>query len=184
MFRWIAGGCLVLAVLIAGVAYWGYRKASSFADLGPASILIEAPPERVFASIATAESLWTWRAFSGKPRMTRTGMLVRGDTILDENSRNPKASMMWVIDSVVPGKLVVSHAIVRTSAMPLPMSTRRDSVSAEGAMARLTTVIDLAAGPAASKMMLGALRLGSQAEQEKLKSRIEGKAVGRPDSAR
>jgi uncharacterized protein YndB with AHSA1/START domain len=184
MFKWIAGGCLVLAILIGGVAYWGYRKAASFADMGPASVLIEASPARVFASIATAESLSTWRSFSEKPRMSRTGLLARGDSIIDQNPRNTNATMIWVIDSVVPGKLVVSHAIVGSAAMPLPMSTRRDSISPEGAMARLTTVVDLVPGPAANKMMLGALRLGSQAEQEKLKWRIDGKPVGRADSAR
>jgi hypothetical protein len=182
MFKWIAGGCLVIAVAIGCLMFWGYRKAAQYADQPPSSIAIAATPERVFASVATAESLSTWRGFAGKPRMTRSGLLAKGDTIVDQNPSNPGASMIWVVDSVAPGKLIVSHSLISQSNMP--MALRRDSLSAEASMTRVTTVIDLSPGPVQSKVMLGALRIGSQAELEKLKHRIDGTPIGTPDSGR
>ena len=58
MWKWIAGGVLVLMVLVMGICYYGLKK---FTEAGGSTVvMVGASPDRVFATLADPDSLSTW----------------------------------------------------------------------------------------------------------------------------
>ena len=84
MLKWIASGCLVIIVIVAGVSYYGYRQVTKVANQPPTTVSMAATPERVFASLANIDSMSTWRTSTPAGSAGRTGMLAVGDTLREE----------------------------------------------------------------------------------------------------
>jgi uncharacterized protein YndB with AHSA1/START domain len=195
MLKWILG-CLGLIVVVVACALWfGYRKLQTFADLPPvATVTIAAPPSRVFASLASADSMTTWMTQGTQVTSPRHGLLMPGDTVMIvgtvKDTLHKRA--MWIVTSVVPDKLFAIE--MRNEGTGAVGISRRDSLVAVGgstlvaswfAMDSLRTmkrekgaagaVIDMT-----GKLVLSALRLEANGELKRLKARIEGSAA--PDT--
>src|SRR6478672_9644900 len=112
MWKWIGGGCLLIVVLMCVLVYGSYRTMSKIAESGPAaSVTMGAKPDRVFASLASADSMSTWRAPGFASRTNRRGMLVRGDTLFEGIADTGRARMVWVVDTVVPPQLLAIRGV-------------------------------------------------------------------------
>lgn len=200
MWKWIGGGCLLIIAIVGVLGYAGFRKLSDIADAGPAvTVMIGAPPERVFASLANADSQSTWRLGSSTSRTNRKGMFLVGDTIFDI-PRDTQPSMAWVIDTIVTNHLIAARAInLRTGEVAY---RRRDSLAVVGDSTGVTSTASMllpdslkaiegratkASGGAfdfAMKVGSAAMRLEAEAELKALKRRIEGVPRARPDSGK
>lgn len=197
MLKWIGGGCLVLVLIVGVLMYVSYRKMSEIADEGPAvSMMIGAPPARVFASLANSDSLPTWHGGSSS-RTSRQGMLASGDTLFDTVRDSSPGRMAWIVDTVIANQLIAMRAVNLASGQIL--FRRRDSLTAVGDSTRVTSMASMwmmdsvAAGRArggvsggimnaATRMGVAGLRVQVQQDLERLKRRIEGTPVARPDS--
>jgi uncharacterized protein YndB with AHSA1/START domain len=195
MLKWIASGCLVIVLIVAGVMYFGYRKMSSLAEQGPAvTVAIAATPERVFASLANADSIAQWR--TSVRTSGRTGLLRVGDTIRERDRQASDSAdallVSWVVDTIVPNQLLVMRAT--QSGKGNLNGIRRDSVAGVGDSTHVTSSVVLtfpdsmqappAARATALKFMGAGMRLATEMELKALKARIEGGPAARPDSAR
>jgi uncharacterized protein YndB with AHSA1/START domain len=193
MLKWIASGCLVLIVIAAGLMYFGYRKVSSLAEGGPAvTVAMAATPERVFASLANADSMATWRP--SVRASGRAGILRVGDTVreLDRQVDSTDALIVsWVVDTIVPNQLLVMRA--KASGRGNLNGTRRDSVAQVGDSTYVTSSLAMmfadsaqaamAARNSAMKLMVAGMRIVTEGELKVLKARIEA-GPARPDSTR
>lgn len=198
MLKWV-GGCAVILVLAVAIAMFaGYQKIRSVAAEGPAvSVVIHAPAERVFASLAHADSLTEWRAEGLGIRTSRRGLLQPGDTLILQTTGGPAGPQRstWVVTTVVPPRVVAMEARGDTSGTVL--ATRRDSVVALGDSALVVTTMAAAVLDSlrvvhpdsgrpnevmldvTSNIMVSAMRLQSGSELRALKRRIEGDTLQR-----
>jgi uncharacterized protein YndB with AHSA1/START domain len=197
MWKWI-GGCFLLCVVIIGVAaFWGFSKVKDMMDEpSVATITIGASPERVFASMANADSLSTWMAT--KPNVGRSGMLVVGDTFaLGDSPTNPnkgQQSISWTVSEIKAPHLIAYRIRTDSGGKGMEFATLRDSLVARGdsteviatflmpdTLTLTTTPGENKAPPAALKSMFKLMLVGfTQMEKVnlmQLKERIEGKAV-------
>lgn len=195
MWKWIGGVALFLVVLlISGVCY-GVNKMKQFAgDDGPATTMVGASADRVFASLATGDSVTEWMAVSGSVRASRNGELRVGDsvTVVPPNAAGERQRAGWIVTEVVPGKLLVLQ--MRNDSLGIVAASRRYALEARGdSTAIIATVAapmldamksgsrDSTTGGAvmtfASKMMLAGLRAQAKVELLQLKSRVEGRAA-------
>jgi uncharacterized protein YndB with AHSA1/START domain len=197
MLKWIASGCLVIIVVIGIVMYAGYRKMQSIAAAGPSvSVGIQATPERVFAAMTHTDSLASWFAPTSKVTTARKGMLAAGDTLFLTTRRDSIPRSAWVVDSVVPNKLMTMRWVMLQNGMVV--TRRRDSLSVVGDSTIVTSTVSSfmsdslsAARNRSSGVTGGMLEMGStmsvagarlQAEMElnRLKDHIQGRPVSRP----
>src|SRR5678816_619609 len=82
MLKWLGGCAVVAVILLAGGAYFAMRTVrESLSPDGSARVAIHAPPERVFASLASADSQATYIAAGNKVTTSRRGALQPGDSI-------------------------------------------------------------------------------------------------------
>jgi uncharacterized protein YndB with AHSA1/START domain len=197
MLKWIASGCLVIIVVIGVVVYAGYRKMRSIAAAGPSvTVAIQAPPERVFASMSHSDSLPAWFAPGTTLRTVRKGALAAGDTIFVVTPRDTAPRLAWVIDTVVPGTVIA----LRWVGLPnrVVIARRRDSISVAGDSTMVTSTIAslltdslVAARSQAGGVTGGVLEMGStmsmagarmqaEAELRRLKNHIEARPLSRP----
>ena len=197
MLKWIGGGCVVVLLIVGAVMYAGFKQMSAVAAKWPSvTVAIGATPERVFASLANADSLSTW-FMSGTPiRTTRKGMLAVGDSIFVQMGRDSVPSA-WIIDTIVPNRLIVSHWVMPRN--NLILQRRRDSLAIVGDSTHVTGTIEASVmtdslnavrgrtGSVTGGLLDMASTMGQagarmQAEQElrRLKHRIEGPPVVRP----
>jgi hypothetical protein len=125
-------------------------------------------------------------------------MLAVGDTLHERgNSRDTTAARVdgWIVDAVIPNQLLVMRSLPN----PAMNAVRRDSLARVGDSTHVTSSLVMTmsdsvraqatgsgagAMKAAEKMMVAGSRLMTEMELNKLKSRIEGGPVVRPDSAR
>ena len=187
----------MLCIVVVGIALWsGYRKlASSGAGHGTDTLTIGAPVQRVFASIANADSLSGWMADRRRVTAGHHGMLAAGDT-LDIETKLPLSSGMrrlkWTVSDVRPNQLLALQ--LRSDSVGELVATRQFSLAAKGDSTFITSAIaapivdSIRAGrsdtlkssdaylDAASRLLISALRLQSHIELEQLKSRVEGRA--------
>ena len=196
MVKWIAGGCVVVILIVGAVMYAGYKQMSAVAAKGPSvSVAIGATPERVFASMANADSLSTWFMTGSTITTKRKGMLVAGDSIFVQSGRDSMPSA-WIIDSIVPNQLIVLHWVMPRN--NLVIQRRRDSLSVVGDSTVVTGTVEasvitdsLAAARGqggvaggifdmASTMGVAGARIQTEQELRRLKHRIEGPPVVRP----
>jgi uncharacterized protein YndB with AHSA1/START domain len=189
MLKWIGGIALLLAVLLVSGLCYGYNKMQKFAgDDGPATTMVGAPLNRVFALLATGDSVPEWMSVSGSVRPSRHGPLAIGDTLTVIGSASSEAQRRahWIVTELTPGRLLVLQ--MRGDSLGVVMASRRFALEARGDS---TAIISTVASPAidsvkaarrdssvmmgfASKMMLAALRMQSKVELGQLKSHLEG----------
>ncbi|HET9424922.1 MAG TPA: SRPBCC family protein [Gemmatimonadaceae bacterium] len=199
MLKWIGGGCLVIVLLVGGLMYWSFQKMSSIADEGPAvTVSFAATPERVYASLSDADSLRTWLSQGMALHPSRKGPLAAGDTIRIQSQGDTAAPQMaWVIDTVVPSRLITSRLVMPRERMVV--YGRRDSIFVAGDSTRVTRTVTASSmmpdslsnamrargGMASSmldlsdKMTMASARMQGEAELLRLKTRIEGRSAAR-----
>ena len=193
MWKWILG---ILAIIIALVVWRAVAAYKSFTAGGnQTSIVIAAPPVRVFASLANADSLSTYLVESGAATTTRTGPLQVGDKIHVE-SRSTRGSRTtsfdWTVLQIRPAELLVME--IASDSVRGALAVRRDSLSVRGDSTVVTSTVSAPmfdslqtvrrdSGRAVrgamvgfgSKLFISAFRLQAEAELRRLKSRIESK---------
>jgi uncharacterized protein YndB with AHSA1/START domain len=197
MWKWI-GGCFVLCIVIIGVAaFWGFRKVKGLMDEpSVASVTIGASPERVFASLANADSIPTWMAT--KPRIGHSGMLVVGDTFALGDSpvgaNKGQQSILWTVTEIKAPHLIAYRIRMDSAGTGTEFATLRDSLVARGdsteviatfampdSMSITTAAGEKKAPPAALQSMFKLMLVGftqmEKAQLTQLKERIEGKPV-------
>src|SRR4051812_47024275 len=197
MLKWIASGCLVIIVVIAVVMYVGDRKFETIAASGPeVTVAIKATPQRVFASMSHTDSLSSWFAIGMTLRSARQGTLAPGDTLFVTSRRDTVTRTAWVIDTVVPNKVLALRWVVLQNGMVL--HRRRDSLSVAGDSTIVTSTVVAAMTDSlsaarrqtggvtggligmASTMGSAGARIQAETEFKQLKRRIEGPPVSRP----
>lgn len=186
MLKWLGGCAVVAVILLAGGAYFAMRTVrESLSPDGSARVAIHAPLERVFASLASADSQATYIAAGNKVTTSRRGALQPGDSIrvqLRTTLGMKQEPMIWIVKEIVPNqKIVFSLGAVGTRAVS---ATKSDSLFAKGdstiIIARLAFQLpDSAKSSATSDMMGTMFQMQSKLELESLKIRIEGKATPR-----
>ena len=202
MWKWL-GGCLVIVVVVIAIGVWtGYRKLSQFSGPNkPETVAIAAPPSRVFASIANADSLSVWMAERLGVRVSHHGMLVPGDTIqMNANMRfnvgKGRQASSWVVSDVKPDQmLALEMQGDRTKGI---VAQRQYNLSAKGDSTLITSFVStpgldsmiahrgdtIKASDAfmsgATKLMMASLRMQAHRELQLLKAHIEGHAPPPP----
>ena len=196
MWKWIGGILLVIVLLVGTCTYVGYNKLQKFAgDDGPATTMVGASADRVFAALAIGDSIPEWMSVSGSVRPSRHGLLRKGDTLTVTQAGSPEARQRahWIVTEMTPGKLLTLQ--MRGDSLGIVMASRRFALEVRGdSTAIISTVaspmLDLANGTQrdssammsfASKMMLTGLRVQAKLEMAQLKAHIEGRpAFGMP----
>ncbi len=184
MLKWI-GGCLVVAVIIiGGGSYFAMRTMKeSLSPDGSVRIAIAAPPARVFASLANADSAATWMAAGNKVTANRHGPFQVGDSVKVEMrsalGMKPQP-MIWVITDLTPDQRIVFQLGTQGRTQTVA-ATRSDSLVAKGDSTVIvsrfaSTLPDSAKAKSTSDLMLTMFQLQSKLELESLKARIEGKS--------
>jgi uncharacterized protein YndB with AHSA1/START domain len=198
MSKWMTG-CLVILVCLAVLVWFGYRKMMSVAAGPSPSVVIKAPADRVFATLANGDSLPTWMSRGNVISVHRRGMLVPGDTVAIGTRQifgGRRARARWIVGEVIAPKILSLQ--LRDDSTGILFATRRDSLVAMGDSTRVVSDIVVANLDSlktargdtseASRSMLqmtakfitSAVRLESQFELKALKAHLEGKAVPRP----
>jgi uncharacterized protein YndB with AHSA1/START domain len=186
MLKWLGGCAVVAVILIVGGAYFAMRTVrESLSPDGSARVAIHAPPERVFASLASADSIPTYMGAGNKLTISRHGPLQIGDSIRVElrTTLGMKAEpMIWIVKEIVPNQKIVFQlgAVGNSPASAI----KSDSLFAQGdstiVIGRLAfQLADSAKASATSDMMSTMFQMQSKLELESLKIRIEGKAPPR-----
>jgi uncharacterized protein YndB with AHSA1/START domain len=192
MWKWIAGGALLLIVLLAGTCYYGLRKFTEGG--GSAVVMIDASPDRVFASLADPDSLSTWVDVGSTVTSSRHGLLEAGDsfTIVRPPIKAGRAGerASYLVLTVDPGHTMALE-LVNDSLLKVARITRYDSLSASNDSTRLSvtyaaeildsariSVRDSGKGSSAmlgfaEKMIVAAMRLATEQDLQRLKARIE-----------
>lgn len=195
MWKWILGILTVLIIVVVGGAYLGYKKVTAAGDT--LTMTIAGTPERIFASLATPDSMAAWVASAKVMRPIGKGMLVAGDTlVLDDPGRQiggTKQNMDWIVREISAPNLLVLEMRPDTGRVKSTLMMRRDSLVAHGDS---TTIISTFSAPfmdsvgtatkdsskmggaivaGAGKVMIGALRLVHESDLVRLKARVEGK---------
>ena len=195
MWKWIGGVALFLVVLLMSGVCYGVKKMKQFAgDDGPATTMVGASVDRVFASLATGDSIPEWMGVSGTVHASRGGALKVGDslTVLAPTAAGDRQRAGWIVTEVVPGRLLVLE--MRNDSLGVVMASRRYALEVR---ADSTAIISTVAAPMldsmkssggdsstggammtfASKMMLTGLRAQAKVELMQLKARLEGRSV-------
>lgn len=202
MWKWL-GGCLVVVVVLVAISMWtAYRKLSQFGGPNkPETVAIAAPPSRVFASLANADSLSSWMAERMGVRVSHHGTLVPGDTLqVGANMRfrigRSSQAMRWIVSDVKPNQMLALEML--SDSTKRIMALRQFNLSQKGDSTLLTTSVTtpgldsvrasrgdsvkmsdaLLAG--ASKLMMSSLRMQAHRELQLLKAHIEGRPAPPP----
>jgi uncharacterized protein YndB with AHSA1/START domain len=200
VFKWIVGLTAAMVVHFAAAVFVGYRKYKEFTAAGnAATVAIAASPERVFASLATADSLSTWMGTRMSITTSRPGTLEAGDTlrIIERDSTGRRSvGLTWTVTEVRNNQLVA--VAIKSDTSEQVLFTRRDSLVPMGDS---TMVISSVASPLfdqfrkthndsaqpggaivdfGSNLAVAAMRHQSELELKRLKSRIEGTAPPPP----
>ncbi len=192
MWKWL-GGCLgVVIVLLIALFWWSMRTIRNSAEPdGSISVMIGAPPQRVFASMANGDSVGTWMAQGSTVITNRTGPLQPGDVLRIRFRGTSRDALSWHVAEVVPDRLLVLQ--LRSDASGQVVATRRDSLSIAGDSTRVSSRLSspLLTGPApnvdssqpddgalhdmTSGLVLSMFRMQSKVELTNLKHHIEGR---------
>ena len=201
MWKWL-GGCLVVVVVLVAISMWtAYRKLSQFGGPNkPETVAIGAPPSRVFASLANADSLSSWMAERMGVSVSHHGTLVPGDTLqVGAKMRfniGKSQAMRWVVSDVKPNQMLALEML--SDSTRRIMAVRQFNLAPKGDSTLLTTSVTtpgldsvrasrgdsvkmsdaLLAG--ASKLMMSSLRMQAHRELQLLKAHIEGHAAPPP----
>jgi uncharacterized protein YndB with AHSA1/START domain len=186
MLKWLGGCAVVAVILIAGGAFFALRTMrESLSPDGSARVAIHAPPERVFASLSSADSQATYVAAGNKVTTSRRGALQIGDSIRVELRATfgmKQQPMIWIVKEIVPNqKIMFQLGAVGERAVS---ATKLDSLFAKGDSTVIVSRVafqlpDTAKSSATGDMMGTMFQMQSKLELESLKIRIEGKAPPR-----
>lgn len=188
--KWVGGCLLAILVVVAGGMWWGFRtlKQSTNPD-GSVSVTIGAPPSRVFASLADADSLSTWRARGNVVSAFSHGPLAPGDTFriqMPSGPGLPQQHLTWMVDEIIPDQVIALHLLNDTTGKN--MGSRRDSLYAIGDSTVVSSRVLPPSGgvpdTGASGMLFSLFQMQSKLELMSLKARIEGTERVRPEPQR
>lgn len=196
MLRWILIGLGLIALAITGTCFYGYKKLTGGGDT--VVVTMAATPERVFATLATPDSMARWMTASRLESPTGGAMLAVGDTLrfrsitLKDDSSGTTVTGDWIVREVNAPTLLVMEMRSDTGARTGVVLMRRDSLVAVGDSTTLfttfsTPLFDSVSSVVrdsskvgstilggATKMMIGVLRLATEGEYHGLKKRVEG----------
>jgi|CXWL01.1.fsa_nt_gi uncharacterized protein YndB with AHSA1/START domain len=200
MLKWILGILAVIIIVVAGTCYYGYKQLTGGGN--SVSVTMAGSPERIFAAIATPDSMALWMTSSQIEGPFGRGLLVPGDTLRlrrptmpGDSTREIKSSFTgdWVVREVNAPTLMVMEMVSDSGGTHRVVLIRRDSLAVVGDSTTLVTTFtspmfdslstsvrdSSAVGSSvlsgANKIMLGAMRIGTEAELKLLKARVEGK---------
>lgn len=189
MWKWLGGCLVVVVVLFVFLFWWSLRTIRNSTEPdGSIAVMIAAPPERVFASMSSGDSLSTWMAQGNTVITTRRELLQPGDMIRIRFQGMPRDAMTWQVAEVVPNVKLVLQLSDSTGRA---LATRRDSISVQGDSTRVSSRLTSpmldnpasldtsAAGSDAlfdmtSNLVFSMFRMQSKMELTRLKERIEG----------
>ena len=194
MWKWI-GGILVLVLLcFVGASWYGYQTVTAGGD--SVRITIAGGPTRVFAALATHDSLPAWRLVRDGATTGHHGPLAPGDTLRVDagRTRGRGGRLTWVATDVQHDKLLAFA--LRNDSTGQTIATRRDSLVSLGDSTMIVSVIASPmmdsvrtsredspgrAGSAlvdmSSKLLVSSFRMQSKLELTRLKDHIEGRPV-------
>ena len=196
MIRWILIGIGVLALAVGGTCFYGYKQLTGGGDT--VVITMAGTPERVFATLATPDSMALWMTSSRLESPTGGALLAVGDTlrfrsITDQgDSSGTSVTGDWIVREVNAPTLLVMEMRSDSGARTGVVLMRRDSLVAVGDSTTIfttystplldsvtTTVRDSSKVGStilgsATKMMVGVMRLTTEEEYKGLKKRVEG----------
>lgn len=189
MAKWILGGILVLAVVLGGTCWYGYKQVTAGGDT--AEVVMASTQERVFASLVNTDSMAAWMETTDISPPGRD--LVPGDTLRVRGPMGTKvngtADMRWVIRDVQSPSLIVMDMVDDSVGRAVinrrdEISMRNDSVvvrsifsselmdSVRTAEADSSKMAGTVLG-GVHKLMVGGARMVTQTQLEKLKARVE-----------
>lgn len=194
MWKWIVGGLLVVVVALAATCYVTYKKFTSGGD--SAMVTVAASPDRVFASLADADSMASFMGRGMTMRATHHGLVVVGDTLHVE-TENPTSKrgqhFTWIVSDVQPAHLLVLE--MRDDSTGHVFASRRDSLVASGDS---TLIVSTIASPMmdslktergdtgrkmggailnfASKIVINGFRVAAEQQLRELKKHVEAGA--------
>jgi uncharacterized protein YndB with AHSA1/START domain len=189
MWKWLGGCLVVVVVLFVFLFWWSLRTIRNSTEPdGSVAVMIGAPPERVFASMSSGDSISTWMAQGNTVIATRRDRLQPGDMIRIRFQGMPRDAMSWQVAEVVPNVKLVLQLSDSTGRA---LATRRDSLSAHGDSTRVSSrlVSPMLENPASldtsaagsdalfdmtSNLVFSMFRMQSKMELTRLKERIEG----------
>jgi uncharacterized protein YndB with AHSA1/START domain len=196
MIRWILIGIGVLALAVGGTCFYGYKKLTGGGDT--VVITMAGTPERVFATLATPDSMALWMTSSRLESPTGGALLAVGDTLrfrsitVQGDSSGTSVTGDWIVREVNAPTLLVMEMRSDSGARTGVVLMRRDSLVAVGDSTTIfttystplfdsvtTTVRDSSKVGStilgsATKMMVGVMRLTTEEEYKGLKKRVEG----------
>lgn len=191
MWKWIVGG--LLAVVVIGFVGC-YVLVKHFASGGDStSITVAASADRVFASLADADSMSVLMGKGTHVSAAHHGLVAVGDTLRVETgpqSATGGQRYTWIVSELVPGRLLVLE--MRNDSSGQVFATRRDSLAPTGDS---TLVVSTIASPIidslktergdtgrkmggallnfTSKVVIAGFRLAAEEELRQLKRHVE-----------
>ena len=163
---------------------------------GSVRVAIAATPERVFGTMANADSVSKWIGQGNTVSVSQPGVFIPGSRIriqLRSTAGLPQEPMEWVVREVVPNQLVVRELVTdkgqraalrrdsliargdSTIVMSRTVSPLVDSVVADRDRKKGTTKGGMAG--VTGDLMVSMFRFQSKIELQTLKAHIEGKPL-------
>jgi uncharacterized protein YndB with AHSA1/START domain len=197
MWKWIIGVLAAIVLVIGIMMYRGYQQMTSGGD--SATVTIAASPARVFAALATPDSMATWVTAVRVVAPLGRGVLAVGDTLRMELSNGTAPGQRWIVREVAPPTRVVFEQLMDSVARGAAFFVRRDSLAAKGDSTIVVTsfstpfMASISAASAdsggkravvgamvsgSSKLMIGTQRILQELNLKRLKAHVEG--TGRP----
>jgi uncharacterized protein YndB with AHSA1/START domain len=196
VLRWILIGIGLIALAVTGTCFYGYKKLTGGGDT--VIVTMAGTPERVFATLATPDSMALWMTTSRLESPTGGALLAVGDTLrfrsitIQGDSSGTTVTGDWIVREVNAPTLLVTEMRSDSGARTGVVLMRRDSLVAVGDSTTIfttystplfdsvsTTVRDSSKVGStilggATKMMVGVLRMTTEEEYKGLKKRVEG----------
>lgn len=203
MWRWIGVGVLVIIILLIGTCWYGFQKFT--AGGGATQVAIGGSADRVWAALDHLDSVRTWATGDSIEPLTGPGPLVAGDSFI-ARPRNGRADrplvIVWKVVEAVPGRARLLEA--RDDSTGQVLIHRRDSLVAVGDSTVLYTSFSMPLADSAraaserggkgggvsgfllnttARMMVAAMRTQAEFDLQRLKARLEGRAMPSPVEA-
>lgn len=165
---------------------------------GSVRVAIAATPQRVFATMANADSVSQWAGQGNTVSVSQPGIFVPGSRIrisMRSTAGIPQQPMDWIVREIVPDQLIVRELVTEKGQRA---ATRRDSLIAKGDS---TVVVSRTISPLVDSivvatdrkkgtknggmagvtgdLMVSMFRFQSKIELQTLKAHIEGTPIRR-----
>jgi len=193
MWKWILGGVLVVIVLLVGTCWYGFRKFT--AGGGDTSITIAGTTDAIWASLDDLDSLRIWATGDSLVGEVGHGPLVVGDSFVArprQDVRDHPLVMIWTVLASDPGRTRVLEA--RDDSTRRVLIRRHDSLAVTGDSTTLFTRFTMPLADSldstgqsgglggallrsSAKLMVSAMRVQAEFDLQRLKARVEGRAM-------